>query len=94
MPLEAAAKSGNPSVSFLTKRERYFVVLTVKNTCSVAPKEVNHKLLSTKENSELHGYGTKSIEKIVRKYEGVNDWEYDNDNKMFTYNIVFNMNEE
>ncbi|MBR2133542.1 MAG: GHKL domain-containing protein [Eubacterium sp.] len=92
--LEAAAKSGNPSVSFLTKRERYFVVLTVKNTCSVAPKEVNHKLLSTKENSELHGYGTKSIEKIVRKYDGVNDWEYDNDNKMFTYNIVFNMNEE
>ena len=46
--------------------------------------------LTTKKNKRDHGYGMKSIEKSAKKYGGICHWEYNEDDKTFHFNIIFN----
>ena len=46
-------------------------------------------LITTKEDKKLHGFGTKSIKKIIKKYNAMYSWEYDEDNNEFVTTIIF-----
>ncbi len=88
--VEAATGVENASIRFATKKERSFDILSVINSSSHSPKARGGKLISTKTDSAFHGYGTKSIEKTAKKYNGNCLWEYEENDKTFHYTIIFN----
>lgn len=63
--------------------------LLIKNSCSISPETDNGELKTVKNNKKYHGLGIKSINKIVKKYNAVYDWKYDEQRKIFETEIVF-----
>lgn len=45
--------------------------IKIKNSIAEIPQMKDGELVTTKEEKELHGYGMKSVKRIVNKYEGV-----------------------
>ena len=88
--VEAAEKSdgGFIQVNVFSKNDIYDG-LVIKNSCSVAPITENGDLKTTQHNKEMHGIGTKSIRKTLKKYNAVYGWGYDKDLKIFKTDIVF-----
>ncbi len=66
----------------------YHKILAV-NSCDNEPLSERGKLITTKKNKAAHGFGTKSISRIVKKYSGEMDWEYDKEEKKFKLIILF-----
>ena len=88
--VEAAKSTDNAMIKFIINRENHFVIISMVNSSFNEPVTHNNKIVSTKTDSTIHGYGIKSIEKTVEKYDGVYEWSYDKDNKEFHFNILFN----
>jgi len=65
----------------------YHKIIAV-NSCDNEPNSEKGKLITTKRNKDVHGFGTKSIRKIVNKYGGEFQWEYDNQLKQFKLIIL------
>lgn len=63
--------------------------LVIKNSCFVPPETENGELKTTKQNKKIHGVGTKSIRKTLKKYDAVYGWKYDENSKIFETDIVF-----
>lgn len=68
-----------------------FTVIKVENNCDNAPGMEDNRLVTHKEDSELHGVGMKSIASSVRSYNGDISWSYDAERKFFTVVIMFNI---
>lgn len=62
---------------------------TVINSCDTAPQSIKDNLITTKKNKVAHGFGTKSIQRIVKKYNGELQWEYNKEEKQFKLIILF-----
>ncbi len=88
--LEASIGSKNAFVSLETKVNNTITVLSVINSSSHSPQSDGSKLLSTKSEKAFHGFGTKSIERIAKKYKGECEWYFDKGKSEFHYNILFN----
>lgn len=88
--VEATVKTDCPIIRFSTKMNKNFVIVTVINSCLEKPKSDGEKLITTKSNSSYHGYGIKSIEKTIRKYNGFCNWNFDESNNEFHFNVLFN----
>lgn len=88
--VEAAKGAPNASIRFITKKENNFFILSVVNTSSHAPKSSGEKLITTKQDNAIHGYGSKSIERTAKKYNGICSWDYNESDRSFHYNIIFN----
>ena len=88
--VEAAKDSDGAFIRFTTRKEKNFVILSVVNSTSAAPKSQGEKLITTKKDKAIHGYGLKSIEKSAKKYAGICDWNYNESDKTFHFNIIFN----
>ena len=88
--VEAAEKSdgGFVQVNIFSKNNIHDGLI-IKNSCSVAPITEKSELITTKQNKKISGIGTKSIKKVIRKYNAVYGWEYDKDLGIFETNIVF-----
>ncbi|MCM1284715.1 MAG: GHKL domain-containing protein [Acetobacter sp.] len=63
--------------------------ITIINSCDNEPKSNKDKLITTKRDKNTHGFGTKSIRKIVNKYDGELRWEFDNSSRQFKLVILF-----
>lgn len=59
------------------------------NSCDIEPHSDKGKLITSKKNKDTHGFGTKSIRKIVNKYDGELQWEYNNESRQFKLIIIF-----
>ena len=71
-----------------SKREKTpFIVITVINSCRKNPFLCKNRQLNTNKNG--HGFGLKSIRKVVNKYHG-NMQMYYNDN-MFTFHTIITL---
>ena len=71
--LEAIRSIENPYIEISTSKREHapFVLLTVINSCRINPfSNHNESLQTTKPDKRNHGFGLKSIRKIVEKYEG------------------------
>lgn len=88
--VDAAKDADDAFIRFTTRKDKNFVVLSVVNSSPSAPKSKGEKLITTKKDKTLHGYGMKSIEKSAKKYGGICHWEYNEDDKSFHFNIIFN----
>lgn len=88
--VEAAIKSKNKfiNVEIANSLNSYHKV-TVINSSDAEPKIRNGNIVTTKENKEAHGFGTKSIKKVVKKYNGEMQWDYDNATRQFKLVILF-----
>lgn len=88
--VEAAEKSeeGFVQVRIFAKSNMHDGLM-IKNSCIVSPKTENDELKTTKRNQKLHGLGTKSIKKTLKKYEAIYGWKYDETAKIFETDIVF-----
>lgn len=67
-----------------------FLAINMSNSCEHELKFRNEHLISTKTDSENHGFGMSSISKSVSKYQGDIDYIYDKDKKMFSITILMN----
>ena len=63
--------------------------ITVINSSDIEPTGKNCDLITTKKNKSIHGFGTKSIRKTIKKYHGEMEWEYDKGLKQFKLVILF-----
>ena len=83
---EAAVNLQNSFIEINTcKREKTpFIVITVINSCESNPfiKEGSH-LISSKKSKHTHGFGIKSIRKIVNKYHGDIQMYYNDETSTF-----------
>lgn len=90
--VEAAQNSKEKRIELsITKNsDEEFILLSLSNSCDVAPQmDTGGFFLSTKDNPELHGYGQKSIERVVQKYDGLSMPRYDAETRTFYYTIRF-----
>ena len=60
-----------------------FVIITIINSCVGNPFSPNGELVSSKQNPQAHGFGIKSIEKIIHNYNGNIQMYYDEETSTF-----------
>ncbi|MCD8013121.1 MAG: GHKL domain-containing protein [Lachnospiraceae bacterium] len=63
--------------------------LRFSNSCLEAPKEQDGQLLSTKKDSEMHGFGIRSMRRVAEKYDGSLTCKMDNDQFVLDILIPF-----
>lgn len=63
-----------------------FVIITIINSCAGNPFSPNGELVSSKPDPQAHGFGIKSIEKIVHNYNGNMQMYYDEET--FTFHTI------
>lgn len=92
--IEAAEKSENGfiQINIFSKNTVYDGVL-IKNSSSFSPETIKGELKTTKLNKNIHGIGTKSIKRIVKKYNALYDWKYDEAQKIFETELAFSKKE-
>lgn len=84
--VEAAVHNPDSFIELsVCKREKTpFVIITMINSCRKNPFDAqNGKLTTTKSNRHKHGFGIKSIQKIVAKYHGNMQMYYDQESLAF-----------
>lgn len=88
--VESAQKSEKKKISLrIVAKNQLQDILIISNSCDEAPKQKAGKLLTSKPDKQFHGIGSKSILRVVKKYNGVYDWEYREENKIFETTIIF-----
>lgn len=66
------------------------MLVSVINSCDLPPiKDANGNFKTRKDDAASHGYGTKSIARIVNKYNGISSTYYDAEAKEFHSLIRF-----
>lgn len=87
--IEACGKIKNSDKEIIVEitQKKDFLFISIDNTIGSLPKVKRGKLISDKSDKESHGYGLKSVERIVRKYHGT--FEYEILEKRLVINMVF-----
>lgn len=88
--VEAAEISNEKSIEFdLLSESNYYDKLVIINSCAQMPYIQDKKLITNKEkNKSSHGFGLKSIKRIIEKYNGDYYWEYNDEDKKFITSIL------
>ena len=90
--IEAAENSESKMVelSVVKKEQQNCILISMVNSCDMAPiKDANGNFETGKDKSKGHGYGTKSIARVIQKYNGEADMRYDEEAKEFHSIIRF-----
>lgn len=86
--LEAATKTVDRQIDFsMHVRNKNFLIIKITNSCESKPLFKNNDLITTKETG-LHGFGTRSIKRVVLKYCGDMRLSYDDNSNVFTVTII------
>ena len=81
-------------VSVVHNLQQENLVISVINSCDTAPVLGRNGLFQTKKTGKgFHGIGLKGIERIVKKYSGVNTMYYDSEKKCFHHVIQFSIDQ-
>lgn len=86
--VSAAEQSQEKKVSLVTAKRNCYSVIVISNSCDIPPKVSAGKLVTSKAHREYHGYGLKSVRKTLKKYDGDFDWNYDENNHLFTVTVM------
>ena len=66
------------------------IIISLTNSCDIIPKiDNNGNYKTSKRDQNIHGYGIKSIERVVREYKGMSASRYECTTKTFHYTIRF-----
>ncbi|MCD8049232.1 MAG: GHKL domain-containing protein [Clostridia bacterium] len=67
-----------------------FTVIKIENSCDIKPIVINAKLKTTKADESMHGIGMNNIRKALKKYNGLLQWDYSEERKIFSVTILIN----
>ncbi len=84
--VEAAEKTPDSFIELNVRPKEHtpYVVITMINSCQINPfSPQTGELHSTKKNPSQHGFGTKSIQRIVNRYHGSMNMYYDEKERLF-----------
>ena len=84
----AAEQSESKWVMLNTVHRNAYSVIILSNSCDTQPKQSRGRLLSTKSDASLHGFGLKSVAKTISKYQGDFEWSYDTEKHIFTVTVM------
>lgn len=84
--LEACTLTSEKVLKLSIKYSKGIFQIAMKNSHCNSFKMIKNTYVSTKPNSELHGYGLKNIEWIVKKYHG--NVEYEHNDHMFFAKVI------
>lgn len=88
--VEAAEKSEKKFIELSAVRQQSISIISLVNSCISAPsRDSSGNLKTTKDASKGHGYGMKSIYRIVKKYGGTSTIYFDEKEKQFHHVIHF-----
>ncbi|MCD8337611.1 MAG: GHKL domain-containing protein [Lachnospiraceae bacterium] len=80
-------KDTAPFIRILAKADGRRIILTVDNTCAVAPKEKNGRFLSSRH--EGYGLGSASVRTLAQRNNGSADFRYEHG--MFYASVMLNL---
>lgn len=88
--VEAASGSPSPYVEFAAevKQPQSFVLVSIVNACEKEPQENADGYVSGKDGGERHGIGLRSVQRIVKKYNGTIKQYYAPEEKAFHSVVV------
>lgn len=87
--IESAIQSKEKTVNLSLKRIGNMDLLSVENSCDTPPKHKDNRLITSKNDKQNHGFGTKIIERHAKQNNGKYEWFYDENEKRFHLNILF-----
>ena len=91
--VEAALMTNEKFIDFsISTRNSNFVIIKISNSCNKKPKYIDGTLVSSKSTSGMHGIGTRSIKRVVEKYNGNLEMKFDSNTNTFTSTIGINSN--
>ena len=91
--VESALLTDDKFIDFsICTRNSNFVIIKISNSCGRKPKYINDILVSSKNTPGIHGVGTRSIKKVVAKYNGNLEMKYDSNSNTFISIIGINSN--
>ena len=82
--MTAAKDSAEKRVTLETTMRNGFDILIISNSSDTTPNICKGNLVTSKTDKKLHGFGLKSVEKILKKYQGGFEWYYDENHQVFT----------
>ena len=68
------------------------IVISMVNSCKKDPFTRSHRLTSTKKDKQNHGYGMKSIERVIKKYNGNSRFYFNQESCTFHAVIILSFN--
>lgn len=88
--VEAADGSRGRTLELRVTNNARGVVISLVNDCDARPKSDSFgRLVTRKQDSQAHGVGLKSIDRVVRRYNGIQTVYYDERSCQFHYVIHF-----
>lgn len=91
--VESALMTNEKFIDFsISTRNSNFVIIKISNSCYRKPKYINNILVSSKSTPGMHGIGTRSIKRVVAKYNGNLEMKFDSNTNTFTSTIGINSN--
>ena len=87
--IDSAIQSTDKTVNLSLKRIGNMDLLSVENSCDTPPKHKGNRLITSKNDKQNHGFGTKIIERHAKQNNGKYEWFYDENEKRFHLNILF-----
>ncbi len=89
--VESALQANEKFIDFsIVTRNSNFVIIKISNSCINKPKYKNGVLISSKKSKDMHGIGTRSIRRVVSKYNGNLETNFDSKTNTFTSIIGIN----
>jgi sensor histidine kinase regulating citrate/malate metabolism len=89
---EATKQAPQKEINFsIDIRNTNFVVINITNTTVKKPLLINGHIITSKNNKELHGVGIRSINRVVKKYNGNMEMNYKDAEKVFSTTITFQL---
>lgn len=90
--VESARQTSEKIINFsIDIRNTNFVVINVSNTSNKKPISNNGIIISSKIDPAMHGIGTKSIKRVIKKYDGIMNMDYNEEEKTFKTIITFQL---
>ena len=86
--LTAAEKSDGKHMLLETTTRNSYSVIIISNSCNARPEARESRLLTTKEDKRLHGFGLKSVKNTLEKYGGDYSWDYYEDRQLFVVTVM------
>lgn len=78
-------------INLTIRNKQHLVYITCENYFENKLVKENHRYVTTKKDSDYHGYGIQSIENVVKKYNG--NVLFTNDKEIFKVQILFTTQE-
>ena len=86
--IEVAEITKDKSIAFETDNRNSYTVIIISNSCEYPPATDNNRLITTKKDKNVHGFGLKSVSNTLKKYSGDIDREFLQDKKQFITTVM------